>query len=176
MTQQQPESYTPQPPVKPKKRTPKWLAAMSIGIVVLCVFGIVFAAITDSDAPVVNDSPDRQGDIVDREPADNPPPEPHFYEPAIDDFELSIKTLSKECFGSAGCIIEFRMELAYLAVGRLDPGVTYEITYEIHGGEDPYINTLTTTGDRYSTEETERINTPSADSELTVEIVDLSDR
>lgn len=97
------------------------------------------------------------------------------YAPSVDDFELTVKTLAKECFGTAGCNATFRVELAY--GGReLDPTTTYELTYEIHGGEDPLINTLTVTGDEYVVDEEEFIGTTSSNADLTAEVLDVSER
>lgn len=98
-----------------------------------------------------------------------------YYTPKPEDFELTARILSKDCFESAGCLIEFRIELGYSG-GDLDPSTTYEITYEVHGGEDPYINTLEVTGTRYSTDESEDISTASSDDDLVVEILSISER
>jgi hypothetical protein len=48
-------------------------------------------------------------------------------------------------FGSAGCDVDFRIEVGYDGP-PLDPSVTYELAYEVKGGEEPLINTLTIEG------------------------------
>ena len=41
--------------------------------------------------------------------------------------------VEQECFGSAGCNVRFRVELAYLHHEPLDPTGTCEVTYETEG-------------------------------------------
>jgi hypothetical protein len=99
-----------------------------------------------------------------------------YHTPTADDFELTVRILSKRCFGSAGCNIDFRNEVAYTAFDELNPATTYELTYEVLGSEDPHINTMTLRGDRYTTDETEFIGTDTADDELTAVVIDVLER
>jgi hypothetical protein len=181
--QQQPDPQPThgQPPVKAPKHkltAPTWLIAISITLVALCCIGVGILAVvgvagTDLDDPGRDIRPETAEPVGDGEPADEP--DAVYHEPDAEDFELTVKTLSKECFGSAGCLIDFRIELGYVHTGGdLDPAITYEVTYEISGGESSYINTLTVTGDQYSTEEMESVSTAS-DVELGVEITDVSE-
>jgi hypothetical protein len=85
--------------------------------------------------------------------------------------------LTKECFGSAGCNITFRVRLAYDdTAGQLDPDKTYELTYKIRGGEDPLTNTLEITGDNYSTDQEELISTPSSSTKVTAVVTDVEEQ
>ena len=106
-----------------------------------------------------------------------PPPEPQYNEtPGRKDFELEVKTLEKTCFGSAGCHVTFRVKLGYTnTVFDLDPGKTYEVTYEVRGAEDPIINTLEVTGDSYSTDQEEFASTRSSDAVLSAVVTDVSE-
>lgn len=85
--------------------------------------------------------------------------------PVAEDFRIGTDVLEKQCFGSAGCNITFRISVQY--VGPNDPNST-EVTYEVLGGTDPLINTFTidANGDALVDSE-EFISTPSADAELT---------
>jgi hypothetical protein len=66
-----------------------------------------------------------------------------------------------------------RPELSYDGLG-LDPDETYELTYEIVGGDDPMVSTLTiTNGEDYTAME-ERLGTPSADTELEAKVLDVA--
>jgi hypothetical protein len=184
MTYQQqpdPQPAHSQPPARAPKHKltfPTWLIAISITLVALCCVGggilaVVGIAGTDTNDPGRDIRPETAEPVGDGEPADEP--DALYHEPDAEDFELTVKTLSKECFGSAGCLIDFRIELAYVHTGGdLDPAITYEVTYEISGGESSYVNTLTVTGDQYSTEESESISTAS-DVELGVKITDVSE-
>jgi hypothetical protein len=63
--------------------------------------------------------------------------------PAPEDFTLSLKTTSKQCFGSAGCNVTVEPELGYDSILPVDPDETYSITYEVQGGSDgPIIKTM----------------------------------
>jgi hypothetical protein len=87
--------------------------------------------------------------------------------PKARDFTLTVKTLEKTCFGSAGCNITYRIEVGYNGP-TLDPSNTYEVVYEVRGGEDgPQINTLTVEGDQSSVDSEESISTSSASKKLT---------
>lgn len=101
------------------------------------------------------------------------------YVPTKADFTLGLKILSKECFGSAGCNLEFRLKPSYTGE-EFDPGQTVEVTYQIVGSEDPYTNTFTMTGDtNASVNERESVQTGTAgkiSAKVTdVELVNFSD-
>jgi hypothetical protein len=96
--------------------------------------------------------------------------------PKASDFELTVKTLSKQCFGEAGCNITFRVEVAY-GGPKLDPGTTWEVTYEIRGPEDgPQVNTLTVTGDQSSVDQEEMASTRSSSVKLRAVVTDVSEQ
>lgn len=156
----------------------------AIAAVVVAAGVVTYSTIADdpdTSTPAVDSSQEPAADEQsgsEVEVADEPDPEPSYHDPAVDDFTLEPKILSQECFGSAGCLVEFRVELTYIKdFGQgLDPDITYEITYELHGAEDPYINTLELTGTQYSTEESESVSTVSSDAELTIEVVSVSEQ
>jgi hypothetical protein len=94
-------------------------------------------------------------------------------EPRPGDFRLTVKTLSKQCFGSAGCNLSYRIEVGYDGP-MLDPVNTYEVVYEVRGGEDgPQINTLTVEGDQSSVESEELISTSSPSRKLTAVVTSV---
>jgi hypothetical protein len=162
---------TPTVPAKPRRR---WILTTTIALATL-IIGIAIGSSGESTGTTTDTSPPATV-VTDAgaEPA-VPPAGPDYYEPEAGDFELTVKTLSKECFGSAGCLIDFRIELAITKTGvAFDPGITYELTYEVTGGDSEYINTLTIDGDEYSTDESESISTPS-DRDLTVKVLDVSE-
>jgi hypothetical protein len=83
------------------------------------------------------------------------------------DTHTSLDALSKQCFGSAGCNLTYRIEVGYDGP-PLDPSNTYEVVYEVRGGEDgPQINTLTVEGDQSSVDSEEIISTTSPSRKLT---------
>lgn len=96
--------------------------------------------------------------------------------PTVKDFSLKVKTLKKACFGSAGCNVTFRVELSRVGSVVLDPDKTYDLTYDITGGEDPFTNTLEITGDKYSYDDEEFISTKSSKSVLKAFITSVTEQ
>jgi len=98
---------------------------------------------------------------------------PAAYTPTPSDFKLTVKTLSKECFGSAGCNLTFRIGVGYSGE-PLDPSTTWEVVYEVRGGEDgPQINTLTIQGTDYQVDREEFASTSSSSKKLTARVTSV---
>lgn len=95
--------------------------------------------------------------------------------PVAADFALTVKVLEKECFGSAGCNIKYRMVIKQVGTKTFDPAKTYEITYSLKGTEDPVIGTLTVTGDQYDADEYNRTGTKTSKAVITAVITDISE-
>jgi hypothetical protein len=102
-------------------------------------------------------------------------PEPEYYQPLATDFALSVKVLEKTCYGSAGCNLSYRVKVGY-GGEPLDPSKTYELTYEVRGGEDgPQVNTLTVQGDSSQVDEEELISTKSSKAKLSVVVLSIEE-
>lgn len=95
--------------------------------------------------------------------------------PTKSDFKLKVKVLKKQCFGSAGCNITYRIGVTYTGDGDLDPSKTYEVTYQVKGAEDPIINTFEVTGDSASVQEEEMASTKRSSDKLTAVVTDVSE-
>jgi hypothetical protein len=93
--------------------------------------------------------------------------------PSPSDFQLTVKVIEQECFGSAGCIVTFRLDIAYTGP-RLPTGVTYEVVYEVRGGEEPLINNFTIQGDIATQDREQTISTTSSKAKLTAVVTDVS--
>ncbi len=96
--------------------------------------------------------------------------------PVAADFSLTVKVLEKECFGSAGCNIKYRMVVKQVSAKTFDPSKTYEITYTLKGTDDPEVGTLEVTGDQYSTDEYARTSTPNSKTKVTAVVTEVSER
>lgn len=94
------------------------------------------------------------------------------YTPTKADFTLGIKILSKQCFGTAGCNIEFRVQPAYIG-DPLGDSQTTEVTYKIAGSQDEYSNSFTMTGTSASVQETESVSTVSSSTKLAAKVTDV---
>ncbi|WP_156056028.1 hypothetical protein [Streptosporangium roseum] len=92
--------------------------------------------------------------------------------PGAGDFDLRVKTLKQECFGSAGCNVTFTIRVAYTG-SPLPADVDYHVTYKVTGGEEPFINTFTLTGDQATVTEEEFISTSSAAAKLRAKVTEV---
>lgn len=80
-------------------------------------------------------------------PTETTPPAPRYVTPKPTDFDVIIMTSRSECALLGGCTIAYRPSLRYFGQGRLDPWKTYEVTFEVFGGEGfPRTDTLAWTG------------------------------
>ena len=69
-----------------------------------------------------------------------------------------------------GCNVTYRPKLSQsLPSGSLDPDVTYDLTYVVHGDESgPQTETLFATGDQYEQPSDGIVSTPSSGTRVTV--------
>lgn len=166
------ESPSTPPTLQPaprKKIPPLVIGLTGAAIVILVLAGVL---LTNTLKPTAKAQPSPS--LV--WPVSSTRPKPNYYQPEVADFELRVKILEKSCFGSAGCLISYRVELEYNGDGTFDPAVTYEITYEVKGGTDQQINTIDLTGTSYGTEKSRSIRTKSSKDELTAVVVSISKR
>lgn len=93
--------------------------------------------------------------------------------PAKSAFVLSVKVLSKDCFGSAGCNLTYRVVPKFVGPG--DPN-SLEVTYEVIGGEDgPKIGTFTIDSAGTATYDSEQtISTSSASTTLKARVTEVA--
>ena len=69
------------------------------------------------------------------------------YHPTAEDYTMELKTISKQCFGSAGCNLIVEPSFTYMADIEV-PDMACDITYEISGDESgPIIETFTSYGE-----------------------------
>jgi hypothetical protein len=154
MTYPNPQPYGQPTPPQRKKRTGLVAALVLLALGLLCLCGGVVLASTGGDH-----SDDRGIAVVES-------PEPSFVPPAstkpaaksvpsptpappttlsTKTLTLSVKITSKQCFGSAGCIVEWEIK------GSVRPGVRIDgpcdVTYEVRGLTETQTHTLTVNDD-----------------------------
>lgn len=89
-----------------------------------------------------------------------------YDDPRPEDFTIEVIVLSESCFGSAGCNVTFEIEVGWLV--RLDPSVTYQLTYEVTGSDyGTSTDTVDITGDEYEVPFEAITSTPNAGVDLT---------
>ncbi|MGQ4600353.1 hypothetical protein [Nocardia sp. R6R-6] len=106
-------------------------------------------------------------------------PKPVFH-PTPDQISLSLTTVKKSCFGSAGCNVNVHVDPTFLFQQEIPAGKKWTVIYEIRGGEDgPKINNFTfTRGDSadnvsYRIAQEESVSTSGPNDLLTVSVTDI---
>lgn len=102
------------------------------------------------------------------------PPATKYDVPGAKDFALKVKILEKQCFGSAGCNIKYRITLELVTAKTFDPDKTYEISYTVKGLDEPAVGTIEITGTQYRPVE-ERDSTPSSGSKVVATITEVAE-
>ena len=176
-----PQWGQPPPPRPPQKR---WSTAKIVTVVLAGVVGLILLTVavtvlathqlatssdTDTRAAATTTQPAGAAEPATTEPAISYP------EPKLSDFELEVKELKREKFGSAGANVTYRIEAGWGPT--YDPDKTYELVYEVRGGEDgPERNFMEITGDEYRSEQEESISTADVDQRLTVKAVSVEEQ
>jgi hypothetical protein len=165
-----------QPAPAPKKsRLPLILAAVAgLAVVIAVTVGITVAAQNGTSPAATKSSGQSAWDKEQAAAATTPDPTPAVVEntPAASDMRLTLKTTSKECFGSAGCLLTVKVNLGYNGP-TLSTDDTWQITYEIGGVSDgPLIGSFEMTGDEYQVNE-ENLSTKSSKSKVTVKVTSV---
>lgn len=174
MTQPVGPTVTPAP--QRKSRAVWWVLGAIIGLVLCGGIAAIVAGIAGSDTGAGgNGRPIVTATRTGQPPVDNVPPVENVAVPKTTDFKLTVKTLRKQCFGSAGCNINYRIVVAVVG-SPPDASKTYELTYEVRGGESPQVNTLTVTGTEYQVQEEEFISTKSSKNVLTAVVTSVSEQ
>ncbi|WP_328459440.1 hypothetical protein OHA21_27115 [Actinoplanes sp. NBC_00393] len=85
---------------------------------------------------------------------------------------LTPKVIKKQCFGSAGCSVEVKVEVGYDGP-TLSPDDTWEVIYEVKGDEDgPIIDSFELTGDRYDQDEIS-VSTKTSKTKISVKVTSI---
>jgi hypothetical protein len=184
MSQQYPQNPNPQQPFQPgfqpqwqppkKKHTGRNIFLAMAGVVVVMGIAASFGG-SPSGTPSVSETtlPNVVTTTKAKPAATTAPPAPAYGKPAKGDFTLTAKVLTKQCFGSAGCSLTFRILISYTGP-TLDPSKSYDVLYEVRGGSDgPLANKFTVTGDQSSVDTEESISTSSKSSKLTALVTDV---
>lgn len=170
----------PQPPAPRKTRPLVWIGLALAGLVGLGLVGGILAAAQDlgkttavaTTAPLPQDK--CGGGICD----EDTPAEPAVTtttagpKPYPNQFKLTPKTVSKQCFGSAGCIVEVQVKAEYSGE-TLSEDDTWQVTYTLTGDESgPIIESFDLTGTTYDVS-TISLSTKSSKTKISVKVTDV---
>jgi len=182
MTDYQQYNYPPPPPYVPPKKKRHTVRTIAIVAGALIVVGGVAGALgtggkkAAAPAHTISSAPSTTTAAIQppilEQPSDTAPA---YVTPKKGDFEVTLKVLSKECFGSAGCNVTYRAKLSQsLPTGALDPDVTYDLTYVVHGDESgPQTETMYITGDQYEQPSEGLAQTATSGTKLTVTVTKI---
>jgi cytoskeletal protein RodZ len=172
------------PPPSPKSRLTFWsrgpgviLVVVAVGLVLVGIGAVMsMAGTTPTATKPASAWEQEQARKVQREPTVAAAPataDAPSATPAASDIALTAKVTRKKCFGSAGCNIDFKVEMAY-GGPALSEDDTWEITYEVTGVEDgPMIGSLELTGTTFTATE-ESVSTSGSKKKLTVKVTSVS--
>jgi hypothetical protein len=94
------------------------------------------------------------------------------FDPQPSDITVKVKIVSKDNFGDAGSVITYEPDVT-LDSSAFDPDVTYQVTYEVRGGQDgPEIHSFTVAGDSYTYDQ-EVTQTASTNQRLTARVTSV---
>lgn len=71
--------------------------------------------------------------------------------PTPADFQLQVIETSRDCFGSAGCVVQYRINPVYVGAGSSPTG-SFTMLYEVVGMDDTKTGNITVTSGHFATE------------------------
>ncbi|GAA3011860.1 hypothetical protein [Actinokineospora diospyrosa] len=158
------------PPVEAKKPTKSRIATVwGVSVILALIVGIAIGTSSRS-TPKSTDGSALIGVAGDAAVVDEVAPLPL---PTPADFTIAIIVLEKDCFGSAGCSIVYRINPTYTGATPLPTDRTLTVIYEVTGGEDAKIGHFTITGGTAAFDEKEALATKSAKAELVAKVTSV---
>jgi len=166
----------PPAPQAPKKNRTNAIIIGSAAAVIAAVVatGIVVVQSGDDDSkPATTAASSAPAEDVLSAAADEP--EPTYAALDASSFTMTLRTTSRQCFGSAGCNVTVEPDLTYVGSGDIDPDAVYSITYEIRGDESgPVIATAELSNETSLNYRPSVISTASSGTKVSVEITDVT--
>ena len=97
---------------------------------------------------------------------------PEEYTPVPADFKVGISILRKQCFGSAGCNVTYRIAPEYSGPSLTDAQF-FTVTYIVQGGEDLILGSFAMHGNMASVHPEDFTSVPRSASKLTVTVTEV---
>jgi hypothetical protein len=156
------------------KRTNRVILGALAAVLALVVVSTVGAALSSQPTPTdTATSTSATPRAVAPPVTEDPPTAGPAYTPVPTDFVLKVIVLSKACFGSAGCNVTYRIDVAYSGVPVGDDA-EYVVTYAVSGVEGgPQVNNFTLRGDQVEYQAEEFASTPSARTVLAAKVTQV---
>jgi hypothetical protein len=108
--------------------------------------------------------------VTTEEPVTTEPPAP--VRPR--DFAVAISVVEKECFGSAGCVLTYRVSPRHIGAAPLPlDGVALTVVFRVLGGGDEQIDSFTVLDGTIEAPEEKTVQTPSSAARLTARVTQV---
>ncbi len=174
-----PAETTAQPPARKRSGLTVALAVIAALVLAGVAVAVTLAMTGGGSKPAAKppsawDLEQAQRSAAAREVLPDPAPATEGPELRASDVKLSLKTIDKECFGSAGCNLQVQVQAKHAGgYGTFKSPDTWLVTYEITGGEDgPVIGSFEISDSSYDMN-TESVSTRSSKVKLSVKVVDV---
>lgn len=124
------------PPPKKKRNALRWILTGVFSLIALFLAGSIIVAVNGgtkdkpAGAPITTENTQAAAPVV-NDPTTSP------VTMTVNDIKLTVHTTKKDCFGSAGCNVEYEIKAA-LSVHPTE----CQVTYDVHGLEDTQTGTL----------------------------------
>ena len=148
--QPQPQFQSLPPPPAPKPKRFGWPTVIIVAVG-SWIIGILMGALggtgTTTGPVMTSASPSvsQQASNTGTEAASQPTASAR-HTPDASDFSVSLKIIDKQCFGSAGCNMDYRPKITAEDLSALPSSGTAEVSYKITGGSDgPILGTFVIT-------------------------------
>ena len=175
----QPELPPQQPAPPEKKRGSNAIIIGAAAVIVAAIVGtgifVVQSREDDKPTATASSTPSGGAETTLAEEADA---EATYGTPVVDDFEMTLRTTQRQCFGSAGCNLTVEPSLSYVGPSEnLDPDAVYDITYEISGDDSGPVIETGELSDRTTLDYTQTmLSTASSGTKVSVKITDITEQ
>jgi hypothetical protein len=130
-----PQPYPPSAPVAKKSRGWLWgVIGLVVGLIIGGAIGAGASGSDDDTASVEVVAGDEPAATTTTKAPTTTTTKPAPYTPKPEDFTIGIIETERSCFGSAGCNIQYRIEVSYTGLPVKD-GSEWLVTYDVLGGE-----------------------------------------
>jgi hypothetical protein len=99
-------------------------------------------------------------------------PTPTGPAPTPADFTIAVIETQKNCYGSAGCNVTYRIDPTFLGVAP-DASQSFTVIYELTGGKDPETGSFEMQGTKYNRPSERMISTDSSGAVLTATVTQV---
>lgn len=96
-----------------------------------------------------------------------------FALPDPGDFVIQIIELERNCFGSAGCNVQYSVSPSYIGPGVIPDDAKFKVLYQINGAESPKTGYMTVRDGGFYGDEEGYVSTPSGGQALTATVTQV---